>query len=390
MIINRALSKVQNRLRELDLRADATSGQRHHELLLLPLEVEHRGVVVRRLILIFVGRHVLLVGHCVVARPDLALFADAASALDFDRELGRIEGRPNLSDIIYNSVKFQNTRETILLKINVDFKAANGFVKSDYEKCRKIHEFCNEPKNKEFYNRKLQLDDIKKEITKMKNWKEMIAKYIPNERAFGIVNVDGKQQKNNVLNPYLSETLENLKTYLEEMFRDNLKETEKAYDAIVANLGKNTETLTDFTTFVENLNYAKEQQGPLGEKKLKVERMNEILKKSFSNERSIIRGEDRAMLSSISDKYDLITEKIYHAENIKKEKLDKMVGNISKAQETLNKSVSDCIARVNSDKLVEEDTPPETAIRELNRIKIEIDKFMNTNEKHGRYKELLG
>jgi len=311
----------------------------------------------------------------------------------FDNILrGRItdEGRPNLSDIIYNSVKFQNTRETILLKINVDFKAANGFVKSDYEKCRKIHEFCNEPKNKEFYNRKLQLDDIKKEITKMKNWKEMIAKYIPNERAFGIVNVDGKQQKNNVLNPYLSETLENLKTYLEEMFRDNLKETEKAYDAIVANLGKNTETLTDFTTFVENLNYAKEQQGPLGEKKLKVERMNEILKKSFSNERSIIRGEDRAMLSSISDKYDLITEKIYHAENIKKEKLDKMVGNISKAQETLNKSVSDCIARVNSDKLVEEDTPPETAIRELNRIKIEIDKFMNTNEKHGRYKELLG
>ena len=44
---------------------------------------------------------------------------------------------------------------------------------------------------------------------------------------------------------------------------------------------------------------------------------------------------------------------------------------------------------MNSDKLIDWETKPEIALRELNRIKNEIEKYKTTNEKHNKYLVLL-
>jgi len=70
-----------------------------------------------------------------------------------------------------------------------------------------------------------------------------------------------------------------VKEYLENLFNVFLDEVEASYDKSLAVLKKPTETLGEFTFFVENLNKAVENAGPLKAQKEKVERMKEILKK---------------------------------------------------------------------------------------------------------------
>jgi hypothetical protein len=55
---------------------------------------------------------------------------------------------------------------------------------------------------------------------------------------------------------------------------------------MLKNLKNPTQTLTEYTLFVENLNLAVAQAGPMAEKMTKLVHMRDLLKRKFSDQNS--------------------------------------------------------------------------------------------------------
>jgi hypothetical protein len=77
------------------------------------------------------------------------------------------EGSPDLREMITTSIAFKMTTTKIETIITTDFNKAQVYVDENFEKCRKVKEFCRDPKNKLFNHNQgqpRQLEEIRSHI----------------------------------------------------------------------------------------------------------------------------------------------------------------------------------------------------------------------------------
>lgn len=302
------------------------------------------------------------------------------------KSLSTLDTISDIQKIITTSVDFQLFRKEMQDKVQNDFKAAETYVNDNYEKCRPIYDFMNQWNQAEFEKDEHPLEVIKQHITELKKWLEDINKYIK-DIPKGILNVDGKKIKLK-LQPQVQTKLDNFKDYLYNLMCKKVNTTLTALQTYTQNLSKNPQTLKEYSEFIEAHIEAEKQYKSVETTKIDIEAMHSLLRRFENNP---IKNHDIVQLDDIQAEYLKLIQKLKDAEELRKEKKPEMLQKHDQEVANNNKNIENLVVQVNTGKLIQDDTPPQEALQQLNDLKTRYyDKYRERDKNYTHYAKLMG
>lgn len=97
------------------------------------------------------------------------------------------------------------------------------------------------------------------------------------------------------------------------------------------------------------------------------------------------------MLDDIQAEFLRLIQKLKDAEELRKDRKNEMIAKLEADVNALIKSVTNTTSQINTGKLIQEDTPPNEAIQQLNEIKTRhLDKYKDRDKNYTNYGKLMG
>jgi hypothetical protein len=236
-----------------------------------------------------------------------------------------------------------------------------------------------------------ELDSIKTWLSRLSNWEQIITSNIRNNYLQGFINITGKGLKDN-LHGKVKKEQGNIRGYLQELTTQKGKDIFNALDKIKTILGKPAHSLQNFVDYVNNLKLCKNQKDNLVDDKKRLEEMNTTLKKyrtredlTFSNQLSLLQGKIDEISNLIIEIEDLLSK----SEGFVSESKESHINEIEiKIQEERDK-IAQHIDKLQGETLLNPDTDPADAIKQIVKIKKEFDDTVGKLTRYRQYQESL-
>lgn len=200
----------------------------------------------------------------------------------------------------------------------------------------------------------------------------------------GILHLDGNALHKR-LKASIDQALQEVKSLIYRRMKDNAAETNKNFSNATSSLQKDPNNLSSYAQFIENLNEALENRPKLEEARKEVEEMHAVLKK-MEDTTKILTTNDIVTLEEIQNESRNLEELIVAASEIKRNKKEEMVQDLQKSQEKLSERIKATIENlITSEKLTSDQTPVKDAMKELDGLKVQIEKNKEQNKVYNHY-----
>lgn len=294
------------------------------------------------------------------------------------------EGLPDISQIIPDSVEYKVVREEVKTKIILDFTDCKKYVDLHYNQCRKIEDERDKFKIDDWRKEDHALVEIKQRIAQMREFRKMKDEEIK-DYSHGIFHVESKTIRK-TLTDFVDSSISGLKDYLYDFMKKKAEETNDELRRVNENLKKPMTKLSTYCDYIKEYTEAGILWPTLDNNRTELDSMAKLLK---MNQKQLT-PHDNVILMSINDQCSQNVAGREEADLNIKEKRGEMLTKMEETVEKLSEKIYEAIAKVNSDELIDDETPVSEALKKIAVIEKECDALQKKYAQIDEYHQLMG
>lgn len=295
-----------------------------------------------------------------------------------------------ISEIVKGSDLYQETILRIKDKFIEDFKEANVYVDTYFEKARYVNDYVATWNFDSYKAEGHTVQHIKDELNKIKDsMNRDVQNYVhsgPNNTVKGILNIDGKNVKKQ-LQDNLASAQQDLKSYLIAMAGSKADSANSELRDLNQRLSQQPSALSDFIKFMEDLNMGKIVFQNVETARTELDEIERTLKRekathdSNANSMKILEleGHMKACKTNIESASEYIEKKKGDMEKRLASRVEKIKSQLS----------DDLLKRLDEGAIISVEAQPVEALNELKKIETKLKKCEDNAEKYKHYQEVF-